>query len=73
MTALPLPLVRRCKNLRVRLALLLGSLAPAPCARCLERPVFLVGCARSGTFRPEVQREMVDRLADDLQRRGSAA
>jgi hypothetical protein len=43
------PLSRRRKNLRVRSALLLARLAPGWCSRQLRRPVFVVGCARSGT------------------------
>lgn len=49
MSSFPATLDRHRKNLRVRTALLLGRLAPSVFARRLERPVFLIGCARSGT------------------------
>lgn len=45
----PVPLARRRKNLRVRCALLLARIAPGWCSGQLHRPVFVVGCARSGT------------------------
>ena len=49
MSPLPSSLERRRKNLRVRSALLLARVAPAGFAAQFRSPVFLVGCARSGT------------------------